>query len=73
MPERGVDVSHETIRRWCVTFGFLNALVLRRRLPRPVGICHLDEIVLKIAGRPAAVPPSHSMIIGSKHSTRGKP
>jgi putative transposase len=51
MLERGVDVSYETIRRWCVKFGPLIAHVLQRRLPRPGDVWHLDEVVVKIAGR----------------------
>jgi transposase-like protein len=51
MLERGVDVSYETIRRWTVKFGPLIAHVLRRRQPRPGDVWHLDEVVVKIAGR----------------------
>lgn len=51
MLERGVDVSYETIRRWTVKFGHLIAHVLRRRQPRPSDVWHLDEVVVKIAGR----------------------
>ena len=51
MPARGVDVSYETIRRWPVKFDPLIAHVLRRRQPRPGNVWHLDEVVVKIAGR----------------------
>ena len=51
MLPRGVDVSHETIRRWSVKFGPLIAHVLRRRQPRPSNVWHLDEVVVKIADR----------------------
>lgn len=51
MLERGVDVSYETIRRWTVKFGPLIAHLLRRLPPRPGDIWHLDEVVVKIAGR----------------------
>ncbi|HMR11934.1 MAG TPA: IS6 family transposase, partial [Polyangiaceae bacterium] len=51
MLERGVDVSNETIRRWTVKFGPLIARTLRRRQPRPGDVWHLDEVVVKIAGR----------------------
>ena len=51
MLERGVDVSYETIRRWTVKFGPLITHVLRRRQPRPGDVWHLDEVVVKIAGR----------------------
>ncbi|WP_028956947.1 IS6 family transposase [Sulfitobacter sp. 20_GPM-1509m] len=51
MLERGVDVSYETIRRWTVKFGSVIAHVLQRRQPRPGDVWHLDEVVVKIAGR----------------------
>ena len=51
MLERDVDVSYETIRRWTVKFGALIAHVLRRRQPHPGDVWHLDEVVVKIAGR----------------------
>jgi Transposase and inactivated derivatives len=51
MLARGVDVSYESIRRWTVKFGPLIAHDLRQRQPRPGGVWHLDEVVLKIAGR----------------------
>ena len=51
MLERGVDVSYETIRRWSVKFSPLIAHVLRQRQPRPGDVWHLDEVVVKIAGR----------------------
>lgn len=51
MLERGVDVSYETIRRWTVKFGPVIAHGLRRRQPRPGDVWHLDEVVVKIAGR----------------------
>src|SRR5680860_392281 len=49
--ERGIDVSDETIRRWTVKFGQQIARNLRRRQARPGDIWHLDEVVVKIAGR----------------------
>ncbi|MEU0837196.1 IS6 family transposase [Streptomyces sp. NPDC005969] len=35
MLERGVVVSYETVRRWCLKFGQAYANALRRRRPRP--------------------------------------
>ena len=35
MMERGVVVSHETLRQWCQKFGQTYANGLRRRRPRP--------------------------------------
>jgi putative transposase len=50
MLERGVIVSYETIRRWCVKFGQRYANSLRRRRPRPGDKWHLDEVFIKING-----------------------
>ncbi|MEV0690767.1 IS6 family transposase [Streptomyces sp. NPDC050388] len=50
MLQRGVLVSHETVRRWCATFGQAYANGLRRRRPRPGDKRHLDEGFVKING-----------------------
>ena len=50
MLERGVDVSHETIRAWCDRFGQQYANQLRRRGPRPGDKWHLDEVFVQING-----------------------
>ncbi len=44
---RGVQVSYETIRRWCQKFGQQFANELRRRRPKPGDKGHLDEVFLK--------------------------
>ena len=49
--ERGIDVSYETIRRWTIKFGPQIAGHLRRRQPRAGDVWHLDEVVVKIAGK----------------------
>jgi putative transposase len=51
MLERGVVVSHETLRQWCRTFGQTYANGLRRRRGRPGDKWHLDEVFIKINGR----------------------
>jgi putative transposase len=51
MMERGVVVSHETVRQWCATFGQTYANQLRRRRPRPGDKWHLDEGFIKIQGK----------------------
>src|SRR3954453_14643453 len=48
---RGIEVSHETIRQWGLKFGQAFATIIRRRLPRPGDKWHMDEVVLKIAGK----------------------
>jgi putative transposase len=48
MLERGVIVSYETVRRWCLKFGQTYANALRRRQPGPGDKWHLDEVFIKI-------------------------
>ena len=48
---RGIEVSHETIRRWAEKFGREFANRIRRRTPRPGDRWHLDEVVITIAGK----------------------
>jgi transposase-like protein len=50
MLERGVVVSYETVRRWCVKVSPAYARELRRRRPRPGDRWHLDEVFIKING-----------------------
>ena len=50
LAERGIVVSHESIRRWCLRFGADFAAKLRKRRPRPGDVWHLDEVFLKING-----------------------
>ncbi len=51
MFERGVVVSYESIRRWCLKFGPLFAAELRRRRPQPKPKWHLDEMHIKMQGK----------------------
>src|SRR5437870_10596252 len=51
LAERGVDVSYETVRSWVLKFGPVIARRLRRRRPRPSDRWHLDEMVVRIAGK----------------------
>ena len=48
---RGVVLTYETVREWCLKFGQSYANNLRRRSPRPGDTWHLDEVLLKINGR----------------------
>ena len=50
LAERGVVVSHETIRMWVAKFVTQLAAKIRRDRPRPADKWHLDEVVLKING-----------------------
>jgi transposase-like protein len=51
LAERGVEISYETVRRWVLKFGPVIARRLRRRRPRPSDRWHLDEMVVRIAGK----------------------
>ena len=50
LPECGIIVSHESIRRWCLKLGFSFADNLRRRRPRPGDKWHLVEVFIQIQG-----------------------
>ena len=50
LSERGVIVSYETIRRWCLKFGQNFAQNLRRRRPQPGDKWYLDEVFIRING-----------------------
>jgi putative transposase len=50
LAERGVVVTHESIRHWCQKFGAEFAKRLRRRRPRPGDTWHLDEVFVRMRG-----------------------
>jgi transposase-like protein len=41
--ERGIDVTYEAIRQWCLKFGQDYANRLGRRRPQPGATCHLPR------------------------------
>jgi putative transposase len=47
---RGVVLTYETSRAWCLKFGQTYANDLRRKSPRPGDKWYLDEVFLKING-----------------------
>ena len=49
--ERGIDVTHEAIRQWCLKFGQDYANQLKRRRAQPGDKWHLDEVFLTINGQ----------------------
>jgi len=51
MLERGIEVSYETIRRWCRSHGSLLTSRLRRKSPSSSDVWHLDEVVVSIGGK----------------------
>lgn len=50
LAERGIMVTHESIRQWGLRFGADFAAKLRRRRPKPGDTWHLDEVFLRING-----------------------
>ena len=50
LAERGVIVTHESIRSWCNKFGAEFAKRLRKRRPKPSDVWHLDEVFIRING-----------------------
>lgn len=48
--KRGIDVSHETVRAWCVKFGPDLAEALRQRKPKQGRVWHLDEMRIVLSG-----------------------
>jgi putative transposase len=48
--ERGIEVTHEALRQWCLKFGQDYANQLKRRRAQPGDKWHLDEVFLTING-----------------------
>ena len=51
LAERGIDLSSETVRGWCLEFGPIYARRMGRKSSRPCSVWHIDEVFLKIADR----------------------
>jgi putative transposase len=51
LAERGIQVSYEAIRLWCLKFGPTFATALRRRRARAADKWHVDEVQLKSKGK----------------------
>ena len=51
LAQRGIVVTYETVRQWCLTFGQTYANELRRRRPRCGDKWYMDEVYLKINGK----------------------
>ena len=51
LAERGLDLSYESVRSWVLKFGPAIARGLRACRPRPSDRWHLDEMVVRIAGK----------------------
>jgi putative transposase len=51
MAERGVTVSYESVREWCLKFGGTYTKRIRCRRGRLGDRWHLDEVFLRINGK----------------------
>ncbi len=51
MAERGIQLTYETVRKWCLKFGQRYANALRRHHPQPGDKWYLDEVFLTIHGQ----------------------
>jgi putative transposase len=51
LAQRGLDLSYESVRSWVLKFGPMIARRLRLCRPRPSDRWHLDEMVVRIAGK----------------------
>jgi putative transposase len=51
LADRGVTVSYEAVRQWCLNFGPSFAKKLRHRQGRLGDTWHLDEVFISIQGK----------------------
>jgi putative transposase len=51
MRMRGITLTYQTVRQWCLKFGQTYANGLRRKSLRPGDHWHMDEVFLRINGR----------------------
>jgi len=51
LAQRGIVVTYETVRQWCLTFGQTSANELRRRRPGCGDSWHMDKVILTIRGK----------------------
>jgi putative transposase len=48
---RGIVVTYEAVRQWCLKFGHQYAKEIRRRRPRPGDTRYMDEVFITIGGQ----------------------
>jgi putative transposase len=51
LAERGISVSYESIRLWCIKFGPRHARRLRRKHPGYGDTFFIDEVFVRIRGK----------------------
>ena len=64
LAERGITVTYETIRQWCLTFGIDYARRLRSRRGRQGDTWHLDELFIPIQGVGALIQRGRRAVAG---------
>jgi len=47
---RGITVTYEVVRGWCLKFAQGYASQMRKQRPKPGDKWHLDEVVIKVKG-----------------------
>jgi putative transposase len=45
---RGISVSYETVRNWCIKFGNQYCSQIRKKRSKLADMCYLDEVLVKI-------------------------
>ncbi len=73
LAQRGITVTYETIRQWCLTFGPTCARTLRRRQGRLGDTWYLDELFVKIQGSAdiSGEPWTRTVTSSTSSSSRG--
>ena len=56
LTKRGISVTDESVRHWCLKFGGDFARKLRRRRPKPGDTWHRDEVLILSVNSPARLP-----------------
>src|SRR5258707_3683130 len=51
LAQRGIVVTYETVRQWCLKFGQSYANEFRKRRPRCGDKWHMDEVILPFCGQ----------------------
>jgi putative transposase len=78
LSERGIRVSYESIRRWCIRFGPIYANRLRKRSGPGGDQWFVDEVFVRIGGQlrylyRAVDQDGQSWMSSSRHDETGKP
>ncbi|CAA9238186.1 MAG: hypothetical protein AVDCRST_MAG27-1289 [uncultured Craurococcus sp.] len=67
LAERGIGVTHGSVRQWCLRFGADFARRLRRRRPKPGNTWHLDGVFLRINGALHHIRPRRHLMTAARY------